>query len=483
MAARDDSQEVNLRQYLAVVRQKYWLIILSVVVAVVPSAIVLVRERPVYEAKSTVLIEQGQAAIDEKGPGALGIDPEIEEALLFTKPVMSSVLNRLDPYFDGLSESHKVARIAAFKSRIGMSFHKSKGYGSSGPALVEITAKASVPAEAAKIANIVTQTYIDKTRERELAESNAWMNWFGEQLFQMRQKVTKAEEKFQAFKLEKGIIGLDERKNELASKLGTASSGHLQTRLERLDAELALSALQKALAQGPVAATPAFASHGSAAITSLKSELDGVKAQLKEKLSVFKPKHPVIADLKEKIRLVEARLESQEREIIRTQQNRVQSLKASEASLASTLEAFKEEVQKLNTVELQYSILEREVASSRELYDLFVERRKRIAIDSGVSRRRMSVVEPAIASKNPAPKKLGVKLLVASVIGLIIGIGLAFLIDYLEMTYKTPEDIERHLGLWVVGVIPRFEPKTEPVLCFSNVVASRAQKRRRRDKK
>jgi len=208
-----------------------------------------------------------------------------------------------------------------------------------------------------------------------------------------------------------------------------------------------------------------------------------VKAQLKEKLSVFKPKHPVIADLKEKIRLVKARLESQEREIIRTQQNRVQSLKASEASLASTLEAYKEEVQKLNTVELQYSILEREVASSRELYDLFVERRKRIAIDSGVSRRRMSVVEPAIASKNPAPKKLSVKLLVASVIGLIIGTGLAFLIDYLEMTYKTPEDIERHLGLWVVGVIPRFEPKTEPVLCFSNVVASQAQKRRRRDKK
>lgn len=482
MAERDDSQEINLRQYLAVVRQKWWLILLAVLAAVVPTAISLTREKPVYEAKSTILIERGRATIDKTGSRAPEIDPEIEEALLFTKPVMSSVLKKIDPYFDGLSESHKTARIASLKSKVRMGFHESKGYGSSGSALVKITAKASVPSDAAETANLVTQTYIDKTRERELAESNAWMDWFGQQLSEMRQKATKAEEAFQAFKLEKGIIGLNERKDELATKMKTASNGHLQARLERLDAELALSALQEAMAKGPVAATPAFASHGSAAITSLKSELDGQKAQLSEKLAIFKPKHPIIADLKEKIRLVEARLESQEREIIRTQRNKVRRLKASEASLASTLEKYKEKVQKLNALELQYSILEREVTSSRELFDLFMERRKRSAIESGISRRRMSIVEPAVAPRGAVSKKFAIKLLVACVIGLIIGIGLSFLIDYLEMTYKTPEDIERHLGLWVIGVIPRFEPKTGPVLRFSNLVASQAHKRLRRDR-
>jgi len=483
MVERDDSQEINLRQYVAVIRQKFWIVLLALVAAVVPAAIFLVRERPVYEANSTVLIEQGRAAaIDEKGPALPEIDPAIEEALLLSGPVMRSVLKGIDPYFDGLSEADKLARIAAFKSRIRMSFNKSQGYGSSQSALASITAESSDPAEAAQVANVVTQTYIDKTRERELAESNAWIDWFGEQLKDMGQKVTDAEEKFQAFKLEKGIIGLSERKDELATKMTTASNGHLQARLERMDAELALSALEKAFAQGPVAATPAFASHGSTAIIALKSELDGVQAELNEKLSIFKPKHPVIADLKEKARLLEAQLESQEREIIKTQRNTINGLTASETSLANTLDAYKEEVQKLNTLELQYSILEREVASSRELYNLLMERRKRSAIDSGISRRRISIVEPAIALSAPVPKKLGLKLLVASVIGSMIGIGLAFLIDYLEMTYKTPEDIERHLGLWVVGVIPRFEPKTEPVLSFSGVVADQAHKRPRRDK-
>ena len=480
MAERDDSQEINLRQYLAVVRQKYWLVLIAIAVAVIPAVIFLVREEPVYEASSTVLIEQSQAAIDEAGPVAPGIDPEIEEALLLSRPVMSSVLKRLDPYFDGLSESHKTARIEAFKSSIGMSFHKTKGYGSSQSALAVITAESLDPARAAEMANVVTRAFIDKTRERELEEANTWIDWFGEQLSEMRQKVKSAEEKFQAFKLEKGIIGLKERKEELALKVNTSSKSHLQVRLERMNAELGLASLQKAVRKGPVAATPAFASHGSTVVTTLKSELDVVKAELKEKLGVFKPKHPIIVELSERIRLLETQLESLELEIIRTQQNKVQSLKASEASLLNTLSTYKEEVRKLNTLELQYSILEREVASSRDLYDLLVERRKRSAVESGVSRRRISVVESAIVPRGPVPQKLAVKILVATIIGLMIGVGLAFLVDYLEMTYKTPEDIERHLGLWVIGMIPRFDPETESVLGFSGVMAS--QKKPRRDR-
>jgi len=480
MAERDDSQEINLRQYLAVVRQKYWLVLIAIAVVVVPTVIFLVREEPVYEAGSTVLIEQSQAAIDEKGPRAPGIDPEIEGALLLSRPVMSSVLSKLDPYFDGLSESHKVARIRGLKSSIRIDFHKSKGYTSSQSALALITAESFDAVKAAEIANVVTRTFIDETRKRELAEANTWIDWFGEQLSDMRQKVESAEEKFQAFKLEKGIIGLEERKQELASKVNTSSTSHLQVRLDRMNAELALSALEKAVRKGPVAATPAFASHGSTVVTTLKSNLDEVKAELKEKLGVFKPKHRIIVDLRERIRLLESQLESLELEIINTQRNKVQSLKASEASLLSTLSTFKEEVRKLNTLELQYSILEREVTSSRELYDLLVERRKKSAVESGVSRRRISVVESAIVPRGPMPQKLAIKILVALVIGLMIGVGLAFLLDYLEMTYKTPEDIERHLGLWVIGMIPRFEPGTESVLGFSGVIAS--QKKPRRDR-
>ncbi|MBN1592711.1 MAG: GumC family protein [Candidatus Coatesbacteria bacterium] len=473
MTERDDTQEINLRQYLAVIRQKYWLVLIALAVVFVPALIVLLREEPVYEASSTILIEQGQAIIDETGYSKQSVDPEVEEALLKSRPVMSSVLRTSDPYFDSISENERIARIASLRSQIRISFNKSA-------TLVSIAAESISAPEAAKIANAVSRTYIEETRRRELNEANTWIDWFGEQLSDMREKVKNAEKKFQDFKLENGIIGLDERKQELALKVNTSSGNHLQVRLERINAEIALQALEEALKKGPVAAVPTFASYGSTEVTSLKSQIDELKAELGEKEGIFKPKHPVIVELKEKIRLLNSQLASLEQDIVNTQRTKVQSLMASEESLEKTLSEYKEDVQKLNALELQYSILEREVTSSRELYDLLVERRKKSAVESGVSRRRMSVVEPAVVPAKPVAQKMALKLVVASIIGLMIGVGLAFLIDYLEMTYKTPEDIEKHLGLWVIGMIPRFEPGTEAILGFADI--SSGHRKQRRDK-
>jgi uncharacterized protein involved in exopolysaccharide biosynthesis len=296
----------------------------------------------------------------------------------------------------------------------------------------------------------------------------------------MHQKVREAEGKFQEFKLEKGIIGLEERKSELASKITAASEGHLRVRLERIEAELALKSLREAMAAGPVAATPAFTSHGSKSIAAIKSKLDEAKMELREKLATFKPKHPVIVKIKEDIRLLEAQLGNEERETIRAQQNRVESLRANEKALLETLEAYKEDVQKLNTVEMQYSILEREVETSRELYNLLMERRKKSTLSSGVSRRRISIVEPAIVPRSPMAKRMSLKVAASAIIGLIVGVGLAFLIEYLEMMIKTPEEIEKHLGLWVAAMIPSFESKVQPVLSVSKIKSQAIDKKSKR---
>lgn len=478
----DDSQEINLRQYMAIIRQRYWLVLLVVLLAAIPTAVYLYLEPPVYLAQCRILIEQSRGPIEEErsstGPG---IDPEIEKTLLFSRPVMNSVLAKLEPGFERLSDARKAALVSQFKSRLDMAFHKSSVYSASQSALAALMVIGQKPQEVAQAANLVAQTYIDETRKRELAESNAWIEWFGEQLAEMHQKVKKAEEGFQNFKLDKGIIGLEERKEELATKVQTASSMHLEAKLNENDAVLKLTALKNARAKGAIPATAAFVSYGYSLVGELKSQLDSAKAELSEKSVIFGPKHTVIIAFKDKIRSLETQIADRQNEIIKAQENTVERLTASKESLAKTLETYKEEVQKLNKLELQYSILEREVATSRELYDLLVERRKRSALSSAVNRRQISVVEPAVIPHSPMPKKMYLKVIVAVIIGLSIGIGLVFLLDYLEMTLKTPDDIERQLGLWVVGIIPRFQPKLEKTLGYSGAIARSASKKTRRN--
>jgi len=462
-----EAREIHLREYLAVVRQRIWLVILAILAVVVPTAVVLIRQEPVYEASTRVLIEQTRLPLQDQYALGPGIDPEIEKTLLLSRPVMSSVLQRLDPYFTRLSEKHKEAAIASLTSSIEIRFHKKKGYSSSQSALATITVRGRDPQRVAKVANLVTQTYIDETRKRELSQATASIEWLKQQLAEMRQKVKKAEQRFQAYKLEKGIIGLEERKNELASKMQAASTEHLNVKMRRMEAELALTSLKKAMAAGAVAATAAFISFGSDVIKNLKARLDEARAELSNKLAIFKPKHQVIVDLKNKIQLLQRQIADQEAEIIKSQKIKVQSLRARERALAKTLDAYKQEVQKLNPVELQYSILEREVTASRDLYNLLMERQKKSSLESSVGRRQISIVEAATVPFAPAPKKIPLKLLVAAVIGIMIGSGLAFLLEYLDTAVKTPDDVERHLGLWATGMIPRFRPELEPVLGLS----------------
>ncbi|MCD6327939.1 hypothetical protein J7M28_10360 [bacterium] len=481
ISIQEEWQEINIRQYLHVLRQRYWLIVLAVIVAVVPTAILLSMEKPVYEAKATVLIEQSTPPMaDESLQAGPGIDPEIEAALLFSRPVMASVLGQLDPGFLNLPSRKKEYRINAFKRNISMLFHKSKGYTSSQAALATIMCAGGDPEYVTKIVNLVTNTYIEETRKRELTESSASIEWFGEQISEMRQKVNEAESKFQAFKLEKGIIGLEERKKELAANVGAASARYLGTKAERKEAEMVLESLTSAMKLGPVAATPAFRSYGSEMIGRIKSDLDEAKAELAEKSLRFKSKHPEILSLKEKIRLLTTQLENHENEVIKTHKNKLKLLRQNEASQARTVDSYKEEVRKLSTEGLQYSILEREVSTSKELYEVLIERRRRNALSSGVSRRQISIVESAVIPLGPVSKKMHLKLLVASIIGIILGIALAFLREYLESTLKTPEDVERYLGLWVAGMIPEFEAKTRSVLSFSQFAAHGTNKKLRR---
>ncbi|MCT8140339.1 capsular biosynthesis protein [Anaerobacillus sp. CMMVII] len=86
----------------------------------------------------------------------------------------------------------------------------------------------------------------------------------------------------------------------------------------------------------------------------------------------------------------------------------------------------------------------------------------------------VSILSEAKLAENPTPVKPNPKLnmAIAFVVGLMIGVGLAFLLEYLDNTIKTERDIEQHLGIAVIGSIPTFELDREAV--------AKAETRRRR---
>src|SRR5262249_27849031 len=123
--------------------------------------------------------------------------------------------------------------------------------------------------------------------------------------------------------------------------------------------------------------------------------------------------------------------------------------------LRDKIEAQKAESFKLKDAAVQYAILEREVDTNRQLYDSVLQRMKEMGVAAELRVSNVSIIDNAQPPLTPltASKK---RLFIAAFIGLIGGVGLAFFLERLDNTLKTPEEIERYLGLPYLGVVPDF---------------------------
>lgn len=66
----------------------------------------------------------------------------------------------------------------------------------------------------------------------------------------------------------------------------------------------------------------------------------------------------------------------------------------------------------------------------------------------------VSTIDIAKVPENPTSPNKMMNIAIAGVLGLVISVGLVFVLEFLDRTYKTPTDVERHLGLPLIGAIP-----------------------------
>ena len=116
--------------------------------------------------------------------------------------------------------------------------------------------------------------------------------------------------------------------------------------------------------------------------------------------------------------------------------------------------ALKGGVLDLRARSVQYNILQREVDTSRTLYDGLLQRYKEVGVAGNITANNVSIIDPADAPSRPSEPRLAINLLLAAILGIGLGIVTAFLLEALDETMATPEDAERKLGLPVLGVAP-----------------------------
>ncbi len=324
--------------------------------------------------------------------------------------------------------------------------------------LVEIRFTSPDPALSARIANAWAENFIQTNLERKVQATSYGRDLLQRQLAQQKQRLDKSQRQLVGYASQQRIINLP-----------TQGSGE-NTTSERSIVADDLASLNTALSQATadrIAAEARYRETGGAgtstealrngAINSLRQRRAELAAKYQELMTQFEPGYPAARQIKSQIDQLDRSIGNEERRVTGSIQADYRSAVERERGLQARVEQLKASYLDLRRRSIQYNIFQQEVDTNRTLYEGLLQRFKEIGVAGGVGVNNISVVDPADVPQAPSSPRLVLNLLIALLVGTILGAGFAFLLEQIDETIADPAEVERRLGLPLLGSTPKVE--------------------------
>lgn len=316
----------------------------------------------------------------------------------------------------------------------------------------------------AKIANAIADAYIEKGLEAKLVLNQKASGWLTKRLSGLRQKLEASEETLQRFQEKEKMVGTQSIASITSGRLGGITEALVKAQASRAEAEIRYQQV-KHIKQGDKASESLPAVLHNKFIQTLKEEQAKLARKVSELGERYGHKHPKMIAVNGDLRVANERLQQEVDKVIAAIQRNYETALANERNIKSLSQQTQNEARGHQAKEFELAKLERDVETNRQLYNVFITRFKETSMTADNDVTNISIIDPAQPSIYPSkPKK---KLIVAAALfaGLFLGVLLAFLLEYLDNTFRTPEDVEDKLGLPLLGMLPMLtidEIKSQP---------------------
>lgn len=506
-----DEKEIHLRDYLRVINKRkstvftFFIITLTVVIIASFTAV------PIYRASTKVMVERNTSSPLTGNYRYIPYDPEfletqyqiIKSASVAEKVVQSFNAEKMYKIFFSKKEEKKsfIDPVAAwckdyyssFKEMIGieklfLSSHDDiekeipqeidipltkaekmemviKAGISVEPIqnsrVVEISYMSDNPALAMKIVNLVAQAYIYELLDMRMEVSGYSIKWMTKKADTQKKKLENSEKALNKYNRDNDIVTIENKMTVLPERLSELSSRLTKSETEREE----LSAAYKQIKNIKISALetiPALALNAS--VSSIKKQILTAEQKISELSKKYGRKHPVMISAKDELKGLKRKKKQEIQKAVETIKNRYQLAKSNENNLRALLQDTRFEAANLNEKYIQQGILKREVETNKYLYNALVTKLKEKGITEENQTVNVWVLEDAALPKFPVKPRKKRNVLLAVILGLFGGIGLAFFFEYLDNTVKSPEDIEERIDIPVIGTIGLFKDKKESIV-------------------
>lgn len=473
----DDRPVLDLASYWRLALKYRFLIIGCFLGALVIGATLTLLMTPVYTAQATLQIDREAARIvdaEDVTPNENMMQGEeffqTQYGLLRSRSLAERVIESLGlassnealeamgieaPETGGTAASQAYRRREAVLEAIQDNLSVSPVRGSR---LVAVGYDNPNPVVAARIANGFAENFIQSNLDRKFESSSYAREFLEERIAQTKERLESAERQLVAYAANQQIINVNEPSEGGAS--GGATESLTSNNLVALNSALARTRAER------VAAEERWRSARTSALMTLPEVLQNpsiqrlteqravLDAEYQQKLSVYQPDYPEMVQLKARIEEADGQIQTIADNIRSSIRSQYEIAANQERSLQAQVTGLTGDVLDLRDRSIQYNILQRELDTTRTLYEGLLQRYKEVGVTGGVTANNISIVDLAKPPRKPSKPDLLLNMALAALLGLGLGVLAALVLEALDETVATPDDVEKKLGVPVLGVVP-----------------------------
>jgi len=505
-----DEKEIHLRDYLRIIGKRKGTIFTFFLLTLITVIIATFTATPLYLAQTKVMIERNTSDSLTSSYRYTPYDPEFLETqyqLIKSAAVVIKVVKALNPdkvYDTFFAEKEKKTsymntglswlkdQFLAFKEMIGIEkllpgsnetvnkkipeirdvpmtrVQKLEDTIKAGISvkpvassrIVQIGYLAANPAIAMKVANSVAKAYIDELIDMQMEVAGYSIGWMRKKAESQRTNLEESEIALQDYKKKYDIVTVENRLTLLPEKLSELSKNLTKAETKRKEL-FAIFNQVKNLKTKDLETIPAIVENAS--VNSINQKILIADQKISELSKKYGPKHPKMITANNELKSLRNKKEKALRAAVRTIKNEYLLSKSNERDLKELLGQTKFKAARLGEKSIQLGILQRKVDTNRYLYDALIKKIKEKGITEKSQTVNVWVIEKAQLPRYPARPRKKRNILLAIILGLFGGVGLAFFLEYLDNTVKTPEDVEEKFNIPVISTIDLFKNKNETI--------------------
>jgi succinoglycan biosynthesis transport protein ExoP len=304
------------------------------------------------------------------------------------------------------------------------------------------------PVIAADVVDNIAQVFIQRNFESKTESYTNTSNWLERSTRELKAKVEQAELALADYSRANNIYSTEGKENLAIDKL---SRLHDQATRAETDRILKQSLYEEVLAGRADKLPEAFVEGRTA---ELQKKLGDLTVQAAQMDATYGPKNPRVIELRQQIAAIQQQVDQSRYRLEDKLKADYERAVRDEASLKAALERAKAEAAQQNQAAIQYSLIKQDVETAKQLYTDFLQKTSQAKIQEHEQHNNLKMIDPPQVPRAPLGPNRARAILIGFMLSLVAGLGLALLLDYLDNTVKTVEDVARYAQLPALSVIP-----------------------------